>query len=425
MNIFLDTIGCRLNQSEIEKMASQFRAAGHTIVSKAKDADWVVINTCAVTTAAASDSRQAIRQAAKAGAGKIISTGCWATLDTVLALKLPGVVKVVPNLEKDNLVSSLLDLDVKRLQPVERCAIPGDRSRTRGFIKVQDGCNNACTFCITRIARGRSRSRTLEEILQDIDLALAGGVNEIVLTGVHLGAWGKDFSSSQPLSYLIESILQKTSVPRLRLSSLEPWDIEDHLFSLWTDRRLCPHFHLPLQSGSTKILRRMARKTTLHGFMALVDKIINRIPQAAISTDIIVGFPGETDEEFLKSLSFIRQVPFSAGHVFHFSPRPGTPAYDYPDRLPKETLKERSRICRQLFAEKGKTFNLRHIGDEADVLWESARQNPDGSWTLEGWTPHYIRVRAQATERLWNHESHVRLLAPYENGLLGDILTKA
>jgi threonylcarbamoyladenosine tRNA methylthiotransferase MtaB len=200
MNVYLDTIGCRLNQSEIETYARQFRAAGHTIVSDPAQADIVVVNTCAVTSAAASDSRQKIRQAARAGAGKIIATGCWASLYPGTALKLPQVEQVVQNTEKDTLVSTLLQFppDIFKLEPVERELIPGSRARTRAFIKVQDGCDNRCTFCITTLARGAGRSRTVEQIMADMSAVQSGEATrarEIVLTGVHLGSWGSRFMS--------------------------------------------------------------------------------------------------------------------------------------------------------------------------------------------------------------------------------------
>lgn len=192
MKVYLDTVGCRLNQSEIETFARQFRAAGHTLVPTAEQADLVVINTCAVTSQAASDSRQKIRQASRAGVPEIAVTGCWSTLEPKQAAALPGVRHVIANTDKDLLVANLLQLpkEAFELEPVEREPIPGARLRTRAFIKVQDGCDNRCTFCITTVARGKSRSRSVEEILSDIEAATDGGAQEIVLTGVHLGAWG-------------------------------------------------------------------------------------------------------------------------------------------------------------------------------------------------------------------------------------------
>src|SRR5512138_2028608 len=203
MNIFLDMIGCRLNQAEIEQMARQFRAQGHTIVGAAGEADLVVINTCSVTSEAAADSRQKIRRAARDGAGEIVVTGCWSTLQPQAAAELPQVLKVIPNDHKDTLVSNLLDQQPFNLEPLDRVPLPGLRQRTRAFIKVQDGCDNACTFCITTIARGDSRSRPATEVIDDVRAALHGGTQEIVLTGVHLGSWGQDFPNKKHLRQLI------------------------------------------------------------------------------------------------------------------------------------------------------------------------------------------------------------------------------
>src|SRR5512133_200612 len=215
MRVFLDMIGCRLNQAAIEQMARQFRAQGHTIVGAAGDADLVVINTCSVTSEAAADSRQKIRRAARDGAGEIVVTGCWSTLQPQAAAELPHVLKVVSNDHKDNLVSELLDQQPHDVEPLDRVPLPGLRQRTRAFIKVQDGCDNACTFCITTIARGDSRSRPTAEVIDDVRAALHGGAQETVLTGVHLGSWGQDLSTepkagfpeSKHLRHLIAQIL--------------------------------------------------------------------------------------------------------------------------------------------------------------------------------------------------------------------------
>ncbi|MBT3336964.1 MAG: radical SAM protein, partial [Anaerolineae bacterium] len=242
MKIFLDSIGCRLNQAEIERMAQQFRTAGHKIVGAAEDADLAVVNTCTVTSAAAADSRKVIRRAKNAGIDEIIATGCWVTMEPEKAAELSN--RVVLNDEKENLVSDFLNIPSETfdLEPLERIPLPGLRSRTRAFIKVQDGCDNECTFCITTLARGEGHSRSIDEILADVRSALDGGAKEIVLTGVHLGSWGQNFRHAPdlklPLSELIKSILEQTTAPRLRLSSLEPWDLEPDLFELWRDPRL-------------------------------------------------------------------------------------------------------------------------------------------------------------------------------------------
>ncbi|MHB1480930.1 MAG: MiaB/RimO family radical SAM methylthiotransferase, partial [Bellilinea sp.] len=326
MKIFLDTIGCRLNQSEIERFASQFRAAGHAIVESAGEADLVVVNTCAVTSAAASDSRQKIRQAARQGAEDIVVTGCWSTLDSQSAAGLPNVRRVVPNLEKDRLVADTLGLQLMDfdLEPVAREPLPGVHLRTRAFIKTQDGCDNHCTFCITRIARGPGRSESVRSVVEDIRLAVAGGTREVVLSGVHLGSWGQDFSPQYHLADLIRAILTDTDVERLRLSSLEPWDLDEEFFRLWENPRLCRHLHLPLQSGSDRTLRRMARNTSPAAFRRLVTVARHAAPGMAVTTDIIVGFPGEDEGEFSESLAFVQEMNFAGGHVFTYSTRPGT-----------------------------------------------------------------------------------------------------
>src|SRR5215208_4450756 len=273
MKIFLDTIGCRLNQAEIESMARQFRTAGHEIVASPDGADMAVVNTCAVTNDAASVSRSKIRQIARAGVDEIIATGCWATLQPQAAASLANVLKVVPNNRKDQLAAETLNLKASTsnsfdLEPLSRQPLPGLHRRTRAFIKVQDGCDNHCTFCVTTVARGEGRSRPIADVILDIKSALEGDTKEIVLTGVHLGSWGYDFGSH--LKELIQAILRETDTPRLRLSSLEPWDLDANFFSLWNDSRLMPHLHLPLQSGCESTLKRMARKTTPESFRELV-----------------------------------------------------------------------------------------------------------------------------------------------------------
>src|SRR5512140_2719374 len=353
MKIFLDTIGCRLNQAEIESLARQFRKAGHEIVPSPKEADLAVVNTCTVTSSAASDSRAAIRRARRLGAKEVVVTGCWSTLEPGKAAELPGVRKVISNLQKDMLAADLLGVPQEffDIAPLARQPIPGTHARTRAFIKVQDGCDNACTFCITTLARGASRSRPLADILTDVHSALDGGTQEIVLTGVHLGSWGLDLATPRQLGDLISGILGKTSVVRLRLSSLDSWDIDTDFFSLWQDRRLCRNLHLPLQSGSGTVLRRMARKTTPNSFAALVQAAHAAIPGLAITTDIIVGFPGETEAEFSETLEFTKSMNFAGGHVFTYSARPGTPAARMQAQVRHEVRKERNTAMRIVLEE--------------------------------------------------------------------------
>ena len=424
MKIYLDTIGCRLNQSEIEAYARQFRAAGHALVASPDQADLVVINTCTVTAEAASDSRQKIRQAARAGVEEIVVTGCWSTLNPQQAAALPGVRYVVPNAVKDTLVPDLLHIPVDAfdLEPVEREPIPGARLRTRAFIKVQDGCNNRCTFCVTALARGGGHSRPVAEVLADIRAALRGSAQEIVLTGVHLGSWGHDFATSQQLHILVQAILKQTEVPRLRLSSLEPWDLDENFFRLWEDPRLCRHLHLPLQSGCTVTLQRMARKTRPDAFAALVAAARAAIPDVAITTDIIVGFPGEDEAEFTESLAFVHAIQFAGGHVFTYSERPGTAAARMTPRLPHPIRKERNARMRTVLDEAAAIYQRRFMEKELGVLWESATTLGPQGWELSGLTDNYLRVSTLSPRRLWNKISPVRLTAITAEGIQGIIV---
>src|SRR6266498_3120425 len=409
MKIYLDTIGCRLNQSEIESMARQFRAVGHEIVTSAQLADMAVVNTCAVTNEAAADSRGKIRHIARAGVNEIIATGCWATLQPQQANDLPGVLRVITNDRKDHLVSDVLNLPPESfdLEPIARKPLPGLHRRTRAFIKVQDGCDNHCTFCVTTIARGEGRSRSVADVILDIQSALEGGTKEIVLTGVHLGSWGQD--SGKHLRDLIKAILRETDVPRLRLSSLEPWDLNADFFSLWDDKRLMPHLHLPLQSGCESTLRRMARKTTPQSFRELVAAACNVIPDVAITTDIIAGFPSETEEEFAESLEFVREMNFAGGHVFTYSPRPGTGAAKMKGQIKPEVRNERNHILQEALEESAKSYRQKFVGQAISVLWESTSEVGEWGWQMEGLTGNYLRVTALTPSPRWNEIDRVKI----------------
>ncbi len=423
MKIYLDTIGCRLNQSEIETMARQFRAAGHEIVASAEVADMAVVNTCAVTSEAASDSRGKIRQIARAGVNEIVATGCWTTLQPKEAAALPHVQHVVPNANKDNLVAQTLKIQNSEfrvqhfdgsqresfdIEPIVRQPLPGLHRRTRAFIKVQDGCDNQCTFCVTTIARGAGRSRSVADVINDVQFAIAGGAKEIVLTGVHLGSWGYDFNLH--LKDLIKSILRETDTPRLRLSSLEPWDLDTGFFSLWDDRRLMPHLHLPLQSGSLSTLKRMRRNTTPDSFRQLVAAAREAIPDVAITTDIIAGFPSETEEEFAETLDFVKEMNFAGGHVFTYSARPGTGAARMKGQIRMGSRKKRNYILHEALEESAKSYREKFVGRKMSVLWESTSEMGEYGWQMEGHTENYLRVQAFAPAPRWNELDEVVLI---------------
>lgn len=393
MKIYFDTIGCRLNQAEIERWAAQFLSKGYEIAQTAESADLVVVNTCTVTAAAASDSRGKIRNAARSGA-KVAVTGCWSTLEPKSAAAMDGVSWVIPNLEKDDLpaVVSGMAMEDFDTEPIRRVILPGIHARTRAFIKVQDGCDNHCTFCATHLARGKARSVPKERVLRDVLGAIAADGKEIVLTGVNLGAWGVDLEPAEELADLIEYLLNETDIPRIRLSSLESWNLSDRFLRLWENKRMCPHFHIPLQSGSKSVLHRMVRRTSPEEFRRLVLTAFEINPDFAVTSDVIAGFPGETDAEFMETLAFIQSLRFAGGHVFPYSKRPGTPAALLPNRIDRETKKQRAKVLRDEFEKQAYAFEDRFIGTEQTVLWESAQPLDTGQWEMHGLTPNYLTV---------------------------------
>lgn len=412
MKIFLDSVGCRLNQSEIEKLAGQFVSAGHEIIEDAGQADIVIINTCAVTSAASSDSRQKIRQAAHRGASRVIPTGCWATIDPQEAARLPSVDRVFPNALKDTIFQQLTSANpsTDSLPRLARVSLPGQHKRTRAFIKVQDGCDHVCSYCITRIARGRSRSCRPESVMEDVQSAVAAGVKEVVLTGAQLGAWGRDLNPPLQLWELINKILKETAIPRLRLSSIEPWEINDQFLDLFEENRLCRHLHIPLQSGSSAVLERMQRPMNPDRFVNLVKSIKRLDENIAISTDLIVGFPGETEQEFAETVALVREIQFAAGHVFSFSPRPQTLAARFPNQVSPLIKKERSRILRGILADSALHFRQKQKNHLHQVLWEKMTPVANDCFELEGLSDNYLRIRAEADTQLWNSISLVQLV---------------
>lgn len=426
MKIYLDMIGCRLNQSEIEIMARQFTSAGHSLVAYPAEADLAVVNTCTVTAAAAADSRKTIRRLSRSGVEKIVTTGCWSTLNPDQAQNLPGVIENVTNANKDGLVAVILGLNQEMFdqEPLERITIPGSRLRTRAFIKAQDGCRHHCAFCITTVARGESRSISRENVVKDIRAAVRGGAQEAVLTGVQLGSWGKELDPPLELHDLVRAVLEETQLPRLRLSSIEPWDITSDLIDLIREERVARHFHLPLQSGSADVLSRMARANTPEQYEQLVDHIRKCIPDIALTTDILTGFPAETDAEFREGLDFIQRMNFADGHVFTFSAREGTPAADFQDQVAHSVRKERSVLIRDLLAENAENYRQRFVGSELITLWERVETLTDGYLQAIGLTDNYLRVEALASPEVWNSFSRVKITRVTPRGVRGEIVNQ-
>lgn len=424
-HIYLNSIGCRLNQSEMESLARRLASQGHQIVSTPAEAELAILNTCAVTREAERKSRQAARRLRRENPDiQTVLTGCYATLSPTETAGIPGTTRVVDNRDKERL-PALLDLDGQPGgEPVWRTCT----GRTRAFVKIQDGCDNRCTYCVTTIARGPAQSRPADQILAEIQALTAANYQEVVLTGVHVGSYGRERNRERPatsLRTLVEMILSETSIPRLRLSSLEPWDLEASFFKLWQNPRLCRQLHLPVQSGSASVLRRMARGITPEGFRALATAALESIPDLALTTDIIVGFPGESEDEFTASHDLVEQVDFARLHVFPFSPRAGTVASSMEGQLPRAVVKERSRRMRELGHEKQERFLNRFLGRTMSVLWESPAGD-DGERTLwRGHTDNYIAVTAASERSLRNRITPATLTELRPGGMWGRVLTES
>jgi threonylcarbamoyladenosine tRNA methylthiotransferase MtaB len=396
MKVHLRTLGCRLNQGEIEAMARQFIAQGHEIVDEPAQADQIVVNTCAVTADASHSSRKLVRGLHRASPdAEITVTGCYAQIAPSETAVLGGVRRVVSNESKDMLVTQITGQAAEPydLEPVQRGA-PAWMGRTRAFIKVQDGCDNACTFCITTVARGAGRSRQIADVVAEVRMLHAMGYQEAVLTGVHLGSYGHDLGNPDGLDALVRALLADTDMPRIRLSSLEPWDIAPAFFSLWDDARVCPHLHLPLQSGSDSVLKRMLRRTSQSQFAALVAAARERIGDPCITTDVIVGFPGETDEEFETSLEFIGRMNFAGMHIFRYSRRPGTAAARMRVHVGEDVKKARSARLHALAAAQESTYARPYQGTIGHVLWEQVGGASEAGFLNAGYTENYLRVTA-------------------------------
>jgi threonylcarbamoyladenosine tRNA methylthiotransferase MtaB len=426
MRVRLESIGCRLNIGEIDALARGLALAGHRVVSPGETADLCILNTCTVTSIASRKSRQLIRQLRRGNPGsKIIVTGCEAEI-APREIRAAGVDLVVANADKERLLELAEArglLDAPSADPdVHVLFEPGDATRTRAFLKVQDGCDNRCSFCVITIARGAARSVPANTVLNEVRELQEYGYREVVLSGVHLGSYGHDFGDRHGLQRLVEHILAESDIERLRLSSLEPWDLDTHFFEAFSNPRLLPHLHLPLQSGCDETLKRMARRTTRAEFSALVGGARRAVPGIAISSDIIVGFPGEIDEEFEQSIALVEALAFSRLHIFRYSRREGTPAATMAAQVPGPVAKERSRRMHALAADHEHRFNSQLIGHTADVLWETAEDHGDAlRWS--GLTPNYVRVTATTTpdEDLLNRITPTAITEVVRGGVVGRI----
>ena len=416
MKVHLESVGCKLNQSEMQALARDFVQAGYRLAQASQEADLFVVNTCTVTQPADKKSRQLIRRLRRANpTARIIVTGCYAEMSPQELRAVDGIDLIVGNQDKERLVEmagTLVDWETGRLVDWET----GKLGHIRAFIKIQDGCNNQCAYCIVSLARGRERSRPREKILEEIEALVAIGYKEVVLTGVHIGGYGMDLGTG--LGQLVEAILTETALPRLRLSSIEPWDLDLSLLRLWQNPRLCRHLHLPLQSGCDATLQRMRRRYTTSPYAHLVAAARRSIPNLAVTTDVIVGLPGETAEEFAASLSFVEEMEFARTHVFKYSARPGTAAAEMPHQVPYAEKKRRSETMLELARASSQSFNRRFLGRRMEVLWEMRCRDDKQAWS--GLTDNYIRVMAGSELDLANTITSTRLVGLVEGGMRGE-----
>lgn len=392
MQVNFQALGCRLNEAELETWAAQFMQHGHQVTSDVGDADLVVFNSCAVTSEADRKSRQQINRIHRKNPdAKLVVTGCHASLNEEAVRSHLGVDLVVSNQNKEGLVDQAMQTFE---MPISTQALDLEtslfkRGRHRGFIKVQDGCRYRCTYCIVTLARGEERSRQRQDIIDEIHRLGEQGVQEAVLTGVHVGGYGSDTGDN--LHDLIKAILNETDLQRLRLASVEPWDLPSGFFNLFENKRLMPHMHLPIQSGSDSVLRRMARRCKTAEFQNLVEEARSANPLFNVTTDLIVGFPGETEQEWRQTMNFVESTGFGHMHIFSFSPREGTKAAGLADQVNPSVKKERSRELHALAAELKRQSLQDIVGQQVEVLWEREIDASNHSWI--GYTPHYHRIQ--------------------------------
>ena len=427
MRLAITTLGCKVNQYDSAVIQSRL-ANEHSFVPFDEEADCYIINTCTVTDRADWEARQLVRRAKRLSpSAKVLVTGCYAQVSPEDVAHLPGVDYVVGLNRLDDLVrfvetpmvnigAKIAVSDVKRERGVPVLgtrALPG---HTRAFLKIQEGCNYSCTYCIIPTARGLSRSVTPREVMEQIRQLADAGYREIVLTGIHLGGYGQDLSPKTDLTCLLEMIAESRSIPRVRLSSLDPREVTDRLLDLIAGSDvICPHLHICAQAGDDEILKQMRRNYDAAYYRDLLFKARERLPDAALGSDIIVGFPGETDKQFENSLNFFTSLPLTYFHVFPYSERRGTVAASLPGQVPTPVKKMRALRMRELGANKKREFCLRFRGRKSSVLIEKKMDNKTGYH--RGFSRSYLPVMVRGAEQLINHEVDVELDG-FENGWL-------
>lgn len=416
------TLGCRLNIAETGAMTQGFAERGFEIVPFGEEADFVVINTCTVTNKADSECRNIIRKAHRTSPhAKIIVVGCYAQLESEKVAEIEGVELVLGTSEKHKLFSYLESfggaerskIHVEESDEFYFAATQEADSHTRAFLKIQDGCNYFCSYCIIPFARGRARSIRVADAVEQAKALIDRGYKEIVLTGINIGEFSG--TNGEKFEDLVRGILNIDGLARLRMSSVEPNTISDELFELLGHPKMMPHFHLPLQSGDETILKKMRRRYDLNTYRTLIERIHARYPHAAIGTDIIVGFPGESDELFANTYNFLKELPITHFHVFPYSVRKGTKAERLDGHLTGDVKKERVRLLNQLGEQKLQDFSQQFLGQDIPVLFE--KENDHGFF--EGLAAQYLKVFVRTSEGLKNQIKSVRIEKVDQQGMWG------
>ncbi len=402
------TLGCKVNQYETEAMEEMFQKNGYTIVRGEDAADVYVINTCTVTNLSDRKSRQFIRRAKKLNKDSIMAVvGCYSQVAPQEVEEIQGVDVIIGTTDRHKIVELCEEAKkrnqriniikiIKRNKEFENINIDNIKSKTRAYIKIQDGCNQFCSYCIIPYARGPIRSRSLDNIIREAEKLSKAGFKEVVLTGIHVASYGKDIGGITLLN-VMEGVNKVEGIERIRLSSIEPTLIDENFMkTILALGKVCDHFHLSLQSGSDSVLKRMNRKYTTKEYRDIVNLIRHYMPNAGITTDIIVGFPGETEEEFNETYEFVKEIGFSRIHVFKYSPRKGTPASGYKDQVDGTIKHIRSEKLIKLGEDLMMKFNSTFLGSSLNVLFEE--ESKDQPTFLEGYTTNYIRVKAEASK---------------------------
>jgi threonylcarbamoyladenosine tRNA methylthiotransferase MtaB len=419
MRVAFYTLGCKLNQAETESLANRFSEAGFQLVSPGDVADIYIANTCTVTHIADRKSRHWLRLARRRNPqALIIATGCYAQRSRQELAPLADL--VVDNTEKEHLLALTQTLSLEGRGLGESKTKQSQRLaatvRTRSLIKIQDGCHGPCTYCIVPKVRPREYSLPASQIIDEVKQKVALGYKEVVLTGTKVGSYR---DGSADLRDLVQCILSSTSIERLRLSSLQPSEISSEFLDLWQDERLCRHFHLALQSGSETVLQRMRRNYSPDQYQKTVN-LIKEVPEVAITTDIMVGFPGESAEEFEQSYSFCQQAGFANIHVFPFSPRLETAAARMPEQIKDKVKQERNQRMLELSQSSRRRFCEQFLGQTVPVLWE--KETSPGSGIYSGLTGNYIRVFAGSEKSLSNEITPVKLVEFHNQGIWGEMV---